>query len=123
MDAIERAAFISVGRACGFAGLAILCVLTGLSFEPVLAARTGGILTFGMTLFLGYRARVAPRRPYRATEAWLMLAKAERPDDAVAQGLIGSALQEAYVWFARQTAFVSVVLWTAVIVLSLAGAE
>lgn len=120
MDAIERAAFISVGRACGFAGLAILCLMVGLSFDPLVAARTGGMATFAMTLFLGFRAKASPSRPYRHTEVWIMLAKSERPDDALAQKLIGSALREAYIWFARQTALVTIILWIAVVVLSLA---
>lgn len=121
MEAIEKAAFISVGRACGFAGLAILCTMIGLSFDPLVAARTGGMFTFAMTLFLGYRARTAPTRPYRRTEAWMMLARSELPDEARAQRMIGGALKNAYLWFARQCAFITVILWSAVIVLALAG--
>lgn len=115
MDAIERAAFTSVGRACGFAGLAILCVMIGLSHEPRLAAETGGFFAFVMTLFLGYRAKVAVKRPYRDTETWLILEDWERPAKSVAQEVIGRSLREAYVWFGRHTAFVTVILWTAVI--------
>jgi hypothetical protein len=115
MDAIERAAFTSVGRACGFAGLAILCLMIGLSHEPRLAAETGGFFAFGMTLFLVYRAKVALKRPYRDTETWLILEDWEKPARSVAQEVIGRALREAYVWFARHTAFVTVVLWIAVI--------
>ena len=119
MGIIEKAAFVSVGRACGFAGFAVLCVMVGLSFEPLVAARTGGAATFAMTLFLGYRAKSSPARPYRHTEVWIMLAKAERPDDSLAQKLIGEALRDAYIWYARQTALVTVILWMAVVGLSL----
>lgn len=119
MEAIEKAAFVSVGRACGFTGLAILCVLVGLSFDPFLAARTGGTMTLAMTLFLGYRARTSRERPFRVTETWLILSTAERPNPAVAQQLIGAALEQAYVWFARKAAMVTVVLWTLVILLPL----
>ena len=37
MEAIENAAFISIGQACGFAGLAVFCMVFGLMFDPVLA--------------------------------------------------------------------------------------
>jgi hypothetical protein len=42
MEAIERAAHISVGRACAYCGLAILCFMVGFSYEPHLSARVGG---------------------------------------------------------------------------------
>ena len=41
MEAIENAAFISVGRACGFVGLAVFCIVFGLMYDPVFAARAG----------------------------------------------------------------------------------
>jgi hypothetical protein len=123
MDRIEQAAFVSVGRACGFASLAIFCAMTGLSFEPRLAAEFGGMLSFGLTLVLGYRARQALDRPYRQTETWLMLADTDRPQEQVAQQRIGTALREAYVWFARHAAAATVVLWLAVMVLSVTGVE
>jgi len=119
MDAVERVAYITVGRACGFAGLAILCVMVGLCFEPMLAARSGGVLCLIMTLFLLWFARVAPSRPIRDTEAWLILDEKERPPAAVAQKLLGGALRDAYLWFARYTAGVTVVIWMSTIVLSL----
>lgn len=110
MDPVNRAAFVSVGRACGFAGLAIVCLMIGFTYEPLLAAQTGASLTFVMTLVLGYRARRAIRHPYRRTEAWLNLDEADRPPAAQAQQLLGRALADAYVWFARQTAIITVVL-------------
>lgn len=114
MDAVERAAYMSVGRACGFAGLAIVCVMVGLSYDPILAARTGGIFTFALTLFLIYRARISPKRPFRYTEAWLILSGSDRPSEAVAQQVIGRALQTAYFWYAYQLAIVTVALWIVV---------
>jgi hypothetical protein len=110
MKAIENAAFISIGRACGFAGLAIFCLMFGLSFELALAARAGGVLCAVLTAILlvyGYRARV---RPYKRTELWIILDKAERPPAGIAQRIIGQVLHETYLWFARRTAVLSVVL-------------
>lgn len=110
MDAIENAAYISVGRACGFAGLAIFCVIFGLSFEPALAARAGGGLCVGLALILAAYAYRAPTRPYKRTELWLILAKDKRPPAVFAQRVIGTALRDTYIWFSRQSAIIAIVL-------------
>lgn len=115
MDAIERAAFLSVGRGSGFAGLAIVCVMVGFSFEPRLAAELGGILTLILTLVLAYRAKSSLDRPYWRTEAWLILDEGDRPDRQVAQVLVGRAQRKASLWFARRSAMASVVLLVAAI--------
>jgi hypothetical protein len=52
MEAIENAAFISIGQACGFAGLAVFCMVFGLMFDPVLAARAGGLTSFSVAATL-----------------------------------------------------------------------
>lgn len=110
MESVERAAYLSVGRACAFSALAIFCFIVGLSFDPNLAARAGGLLCMLMTAILLMRAASAPTRPYRTTETWLMLDASERPAVQVAQQVIGSALREAYFWYARSTATVTVLL-------------
>lgn len=123
MDAIENAAFVSVGRACGFAGLGIFCLIFGLSYEPVLAARTGGVISLALALLLAGYAFCAPTRPYRRTELWLILARDQRPPDTIAQKVIGETLRAAYLWFAQQAASISIVLLVAAVVLRLAGAQ
>jgi hypothetical protein len=110
MEPIEMAAYRSVGRACGFAGLAIVCFMAGLSYEPRLAAFYGALLSLLTTGILLLRAGTARTRPYRRTETWLMLAATERPDPTVAQQLIGSTLREAYLWYARCGALVTAAL-------------
>jgi hypothetical protein len=52
MTAVEQSAYISVGRACGFAGLGILSFMVGLSFDPELSAKSGGGLLLLMTAIL-----------------------------------------------------------------------
>ena len=121
MEAIEKAAFVSVGRACGFAGFALVLLMLGLSFEPVLATRTGSLLGLVlMGILFGYSAR-APVRPYKRTEAWLILPKDERPPATIAQRVIGQALRETYLWFARQAAIISCLLLAASVVLQFIG--
>ncbi len=119
MDVVQQTAYETVGRACGFAGFAILCVMVGFSFDPLLAAKTGGVLMLTMTLVLGYRAKCAPARPYKDTETWLLIKDTDHcPPAATAQQVIGTALREAYVWFGRYSALITVVLWITVIVLA-----
>ena len=119
MDAVERAAYLSVGRACAFGALAIFCFVVGLSYDPNLAARAGGLLTMLMTAILVMRAASAPTRPYKTTETWLILEAAERPSAHIAQQIIGSALREAYFWYARSTAMVTACLLLAALLLPL----
>ena len=123
MDAIENAAFISVGRACGFTGLGIFVLMFGLSFEPVLAARTGAFSCLGLTAILLLYALRARRRPYKRTELWIILPKEERPPAVIAQRIIGRVLRETYIWFAQQVAFVAMIFLSASLLLQLAGVE
>ena len=122
MEAIENAAYVSVGRACGFAGLAVFCLVWGLSFEPVLAASTGGALCLLVALILVFYAWRAPQRSYQRTELWLILEKHKRPPAEVAQQVIGEALRETYIRFARQAAIIAFVLLLVSLVLRLDGA-
>lgn len=122
MGAIENAAFVSVGRACGFVGLAIFCVMWGTSFQPVIAARVGGWLCLSTAAYLSFCALKARTRPYKRTETWLILPKTERPPKEVAQKVIGEALRETYFWFAKHAALFAVVLLLASIALALVAA-
>ena len=119
MEAIQNAAFVSIGRACGFAGLAIFVLMIGLSFDPPLATRTGGLISLGVTalvLLYGWRA---PTRPYKKTETWLILPKEYRPPAGIAQQLIGNTLRETSFWFARKGATISGFLLLSSVVLKI----
>ena len=120
MQAIEYAAYVSVGRGCGFAGLAVFCVMLGLSFEPVLATKTGGLLCLGVTAILLIRAFSARKRPYKRTELWLILPKAERPPEAIAQKVIGGALHDTYLVFAEKGAVFAIGLLAVSVLLAIA---
>ena len=122
MRAIENAAFTSVGRACGFFGLAIFCVMWGVSFQPDLAARVGGWLCLSAAAYLSVCALRARTRPYKRTETWLILPKTERPPAEIAQRVIGEALRETYFWFAKHAALFAVVLLVSSVALSFMAA-
>ena len=53
---MRRIAYETVLRACGFGSLAIFCIMVGLSFNPLVAFQTGGVLTMLMTGILVLKA-------------------------------------------------------------------
>lgn len=121
MDAIETAAHISVGRASGFAGFAILCVMLVLSFEPALATRAGGLMGLGLAAILAVFGLFARIRAYQKTETWLILPEDRRPPAAIAQEVIGRTLRDTYFHFAEHAAIGSMVLLGVSLALRLLG--
>lgn len=117
MEYLRQAATVSVGRACGFAGLAIGCVMIGLSFDPPQMVRAGGILTLLLALGLCVKAWIAAKQDYRDTEAWLILPSEHKPPADVAKSTLPAVLRETYFRFARFAAGISASLWLAAIVL------
>lgn len=120
MDELRRLAFVSIGRACGFAGLAIFCVMVGLTFDPLVALRSGGILMTLATIVLLIKARGALTKDVRRTEMWIMLDESKRPASEYAQWAGATVLRDAYLWFAQYAAGLSIVLWLAALAMSLA---
>ena len=115
---MRRIAYETVLRACGFASLAIFCVMIGLSFLPRAAFQAGGFLSILMTLVLVLKAREARTKDHRRTEMWLYLPKESRPPQALAQKLVSTLMREIYLQFARWTAIVSIVMWIIALFLS-----
>jgi len=121
MEAIKEASDLSIRRACGFGLLAIWTTMVGLSYEPLIAVRTGAVLTMAMGLVLLIRAWGAPRRPYKRTEVWLILDRKHELPEARAQQVFGNILRERYLWHATVTGWVALALWGIAIFLALFG--
>jgi hypothetical protein len=121
VEEMRRIAYETVLRACGFASLAIFCVMIGLSFLPRAAFQAGGFLSMVMTLVLILKAREARTKDHRRTEMWLYLPKESRPPQAIAQKMISTLMRETYLLCARRTAGVSIVMWTAALLFSVVG--
>jgi hypothetical protein len=111
IEAVRRAAFESVARACAFAALAVFTFVVGLSFDFPLAMRCGGALTLLMLAVLVFKAQGAGRRDYRHTEAWSLIDKANRPPAETAQWVVGTVLRDTYLRFAQLTAATSIGFW------------
>ncbi|MEJ8570988.1 hypothetical protein [Microbaculum marinum] len=119
MEDLRRMAFLSIGRGCGFAGLAILCVMIGLTFDPLIAVRSGAVLMTLSTMVLLLKARQALTQDVRRTEMWILLEEGRRPAPEHAQWAGATVLRDAYLWFAQYAAGLSVLLWTAALAISL----
>jgi hypothetical protein len=123
MEDMRRIAYETVLRACGFASLAIFCVMIGLSFLPRSAFQAGGFLSLMMTGVLVIKAQEARTKDHRRTEMWLYLPKESRPPQAIAQRTISTLMREIYLQFAQWTALVSVVMWIIALFFYLFGTE
>ena len=121
MEEIRRIAYETVLRACGFASLAIFCIMIGLSFLPRSAFQAGGFLSILMTLVLVLKAWEARTKDHRRTELWLYLPKESRPPKASAQRTVSTVMRETYLLFALWTAKISIVMWSIALFLSLLG--
>ncbi|MBL8585852.1 MAG: hypothetical protein U1E81_08870 [Xanthobacteraceae bacterium] len=119
MEELRRIAFETVMRACGFASLAIFCIMIGFSFEPRIAFQAGGFLTLVMVGVLYFKAIEARTKDYRRTEMWLYLPEELRPPQAYAQFVSATVLRETYLTFARWTALISVAMWALALAASL----
>jgi hypothetical protein len=119
MEHMRRVAYETVLRACGFASLAIFCVMIGMSFKPKLAFQAGGFLTTLMCAVLILKAYEANTKDHRRTEMWLYLEKDQRPPAAYAQWASATVLRETYLRFALWTSIVAIVLWTIALLISL----
>jgi hypothetical protein len=116
---MRRIAYETALRACGFAALAIFCVMIGLSFNPRAAFQAGGSLTTLMTLVLMFKAREARTKHYRRTEMWLYLEKEHRPPESYAQIASATVLRETYLVFARWTAMIAIIMWVLALIFSM----
>jgi hypothetical protein len=121
VEEMRRIAYQTVLRACGFASLAVFCVMIGMSFIPRSAFQAGGFLTMATTLVLVLKAREARTKDHRRTEMWLYLRKESRPPAAVAQKMVSTIMQEAYLRCACWTAAFSIVMWTIALFFSATG--
>ena len=118
MEDMRRIAFETVLRACGFGSLTIFCIMIGLSFNPLVAFQSGGVLTTLMTGILVLKAYEARSKPYRRTEMWLYLPKEARPPEGVAQRITSEVMREVYLNFALWTSITSIVMWLIAVIFS-----
>lgn len=121
MESVRDAAFLSVGRAVAYAGFAILTLMLSLSFHPVMALKSGGVLLLLLLAGLMLKAQRVALQDHRHTEVWSLLEDTRRPDARIAARLVAEALRDACHRFARWTAAAAVAAWLAALILDLLG--
>ena len=123
LDKLDAVAELSVARGCGFASIGIFTMMMGLADQMQVSLKAGGLMGLLMAVILAARGFTAMRTPYRRTEVWIMLAPADRPNDAIAQQLIGMARRQAYLRYALNTTCVSAGFLTGSLVIALFGVK
>lgn len=121
LQSIEKVAEFSVARACGFAALAIFTLMIGFAWHPAVSFQTGGVLTLLTCAILLLKGHNARKRPYKATEVWIILPKEQRPVPEIAQQLIGNVLRDVYYRFAQHAAVLSALMLAVALLLSFLG--
>lgn len=95
MDRITELARLSVLRASGFAGIAILMVTMGSLHDPSTALRYAAACLLVLSASMGfYGCRYHRRQRIDETEVWIMLREEERPEKPIARRLIVAAMRE-----------------------------
>jgi hypothetical protein len=121
LERIERAALVSVSRACGFAAITIFTFMVGMSGSPALCFKAGGLMVLLTTAVLILKAVTVRAQPYKSTEVWLMLAREDRPSAETAQQLISGVLREIYLEYARHTAGLAAAMLAITLVMQMMG--
>lgn len=111
MSDVERAAELSVGRAVGFAALAIGTAMLGFAFEPALSFLVGSAGALLTAVVLELKARLAPHRPYRRTEVWALLEPRPAWSAEVAQRIVAATLAATFRRYARLAFATALALW------------
>ena len=100
VERIEWAVRASVLRALGFSALAIVTAMVGLSYEPALACKMGGMFALVVAGVLMVKAYRVPHVNHRRTEAWMILDRHTGLDDHLAARVIRRTLSDVYRKFA-----------------------
>lgn len=113
-DLIKRLADLSIARGCGFAALAVACVMVSLTANPVRVFEAGGVGALLTAFALILKAQYARPDRFKKTEVWIMLDKSERPPEPLAAAWITDARRDALFRWAERMA------WAAAAMLGLA---
>lgn len=110
-ERIERAAEVSVGRGVGFAALAIGTAMAGLSFDLVLALKSGATLAMLTSAILALKALAAPRTRYKRTETWILLEPRPALPPERAQMIVAAARRRVLGRYARLSLATALFFW------------
>jgi hypothetical protein len=115
IDRIRQFAELSVRRACGFAALAIVTLMVGLSADPVVALKAGAVSSTLLGVVLFFKSIRSQQTDYRRTELWILLDRRHDLPEAHAPRVIGEVLREVYLRYAELAAWVAFLFWILVL--------
>jgi hypothetical protein len=121
IDRIRQFAELSVRRACGFAALAIVTLMIGLSANPTVALKAGAVSStlVGVVLFL--KSLRSQHTDYRRTELWILLDRRHDLPEPHAARVITGVLHDVYLRHAELAAWVAFLFWLLVLATWLFG--
>ena len=120
MDRIRYYAELSVLRALGFAGIGLMTLTLGLSFDPHLALRAAAVVLGITGAVLVAKSLNAAQRNYRRTEVWILLGRSIEFPEHRAQQIIGTVLKETYSRYAKLVLSGAVIAWVMSVLYGLA---
>jgi len=115
MDRLDAFTDLSIRRACAFFALAAVTVMLSLSFDLMLAFRTGAEMSALLAIGLAISAWRASRRDIRHTEVYAMLRSSGLPRDRLTQpdtrARIARVLRERLAWHAERAAVIAIAFY------------
>jgi hypothetical protein len=121
IDRIRQFAELSVRRACGFAALAIVTFMVGLSADPIVALKAGAVSSTLLGFVLFVKSVRSQQTDYRRTELWILLDRKHDLPEAHAARVIAGVLREVYLRYAELAAWVAFLFWIVVLAAWLLG--
>ena len=118
MDEFRELAHQHISRAVGFAGAGIALLVLVSSFDPLLALRIGGTLALALSVYLMIRADRVSRDDIQRAALLAIVPAGRFARRADAQRLVGQALLEAHLVFARAAAGSAVAFLAGALLLS-----
>jgi hypothetical protein len=99
----------------GFAALAIVTLMVGLSADPMTALKAGAVSFTLLGVVLFFKSMRAQQTDYRRTELWILLDRRHDLPEAHARKVICGVLHDVYVRHAELSAWIAFLFWVLVL--------
>ncbi len=116
MEEIRAAAHFCIGRAVGFAGLAISVIMISCSFDFTISLKMGLALTLAMTSVLFWHYQTAHTKKPERSEVWITLPVEYRPKNEASRDVFRRVMAETYLFYtvrAFSFSLLMLALWAA----------
>ncbi len=114
MEEIRAAAHFCIGRAVGFAGLAISVIMVACAFDFTMSLKMGVVLTLAMTTVLFWNFQTAHSKKPERSEVWIVLPVENRPKNEASREVFRRVMAETYLFYTVRVfsfSLLMLVLW------------